>query len=134
MNEYNVWELFSLRNRVALVTGGASGLGYDMALALAEAGADIAITSRHLAKAQRSAEEIASENALFQVRPLKEWKYTVDVNVTGSFLFAKYVVAKCMIPSKRGVIINVGSTAGMIGKDRRVHRGTDAMVEYSFRR
>jgi len=51
----NVWTLFSLNDQVALVTGGASGLGYDMALALAEAGADVAITSRNLGKAQRSA-------------------------------------------------------------------------------
>ncbi len=39
--------LFSLANRVALVTGGSKGLGLAMARTLAEAGADIVISSRH---------------------------------------------------------------------------------------
>jgi 2-deoxy-D-gluconate 3-dehydrogenase len=33
--------LFSLRGRTALVTGGTRGIGAQMAIALAEAGADI---------------------------------------------------------------------------------------------
>ncbi len=39
--------LFELTGRVALVTGGSKGLGKAMARALAEAGADIVISSRH---------------------------------------------------------------------------------------
>lgn len=42
----SVLELFRLDGRVALVTGGDKGLGQGMALALAEAGADIAVLSR----------------------------------------------------------------------------------------
>jgi NAD(P)-dependent dehydrogenase (short-subunit alcohol dehydrogenase family) len=40
-------EMFNLNGKVALVTGGSKGLGKAMARGLAEAGADIIISSRH---------------------------------------------------------------------------------------
>src|SRR5438477_1257990 len=40
-------KLFDLTGKVALVTGGSKGLGKAMARGLAEAGADIVISSRH---------------------------------------------------------------------------------------
>ena len=55
----SVLSQFQLTNRRALVTGGARGLGRMMADALAEAGADVAITSRTIASAQDAAAEIA---------------------------------------------------------------------------
>ena len=42
----NVMELFDLRGQVALVTGGSRGLGLQMAEALGEMGAKLAITAR----------------------------------------------------------------------------------------
>jgi NAD(P)-dependent dehydrogenase (short-subunit alcohol dehydrogenase family) len=54
-------ELFSLQNKVALVTGGSKGLGYEMARALAAAGADVAITSRHLEEVAEAAARIREE-------------------------------------------------------------------------
>jgi NAD(P)-dependent dehydrogenase (short-subunit alcohol dehydrogenase family) len=168
----NIWDLFKLDGKVALVTGGARNLGYDMALALAEAGADMAITSRTLENAQLSAEKIAQvtgrtalplacdvrfedqvepavdavlekfgtldilinnagnvtstpDSAPFEKRPLELWQETVDTNLTGVFLCSKHVVAKAMKPAQSGSIINIGSTTGLVGKDRRVYEGTE---------
>lgn len=49
---------FALTNRVAVVTGGAGGLGFGMAQALADAGADIAILDVDKARAESAAERI----------------------------------------------------------------------------
>jgi len=166
-----VQQLFDLTGKVALITGGARTLGYDMALALAEAGAGVVITSRKLESAQASAREIAAatgrkavglacdvryedqvvamvqaalavfgridilvnnagnvlstpENKPLEQRPLEEWEFTMDVNVKGVFLCTKHVVALAMKPAQQGVIINLGSVAGMGGKDHRVYQGT----------
>lgn len=54
-----VQQLFDLTGQVAFITGGARNLGFDMALALAEAGADIVITSRKVEHARKSASQIA---------------------------------------------------------------------------
>ena len=52
--------LFGLGGQTALVTGGSKGLGEAMAAALSGAGADVAITSRHLDEARAAAEAIAA--------------------------------------------------------------------------
>ena len=168
----NVWDLFNLERKTAIVTGAARNLGYDMALALAEAGATVAVTSRRLESARESAEAITAatgrrtlplrldvcseaeegtmveaalaefgridilvnnagnvvstpESAPFEKRTLEDWQHTIDVNLTGVFLCSKHVVAKAMKPAKSGVIINIGSTAGIVGKDRRIYCGTE---------
>jgi NAD(P)-dependent dehydrogenase (short-subunit alcohol dehydrogenase family) len=177
---HNVRELFDLSGRVALVTGGARNLGFDMAAALAEAGCDVAITSRKLDDAETSAARIAAEtgrtvrafacdvryedqvvamvdavlaafgridilvnnagnvistpqNAPLEKRPLDAWQMTIDVNLTGVFLCSKHVVGKAMMPARGGVIVNIGSTAGLVGKDRRIYLGTTmggATIDY----
>jgi NAD(P)-dependent dehydrogenase (short-subunit alcohol dehydrogenase family) len=53
-------ELFRLDGHVAVVTGGSKGLGKAMAAALAGAGANVVIVSRHHAEAQAAAEAIQS--------------------------------------------------------------------------
>jgi NAD(P)-dependent dehydrogenase (short-subunit alcohol dehydrogenase family) len=50
-------ETFSLDGKVALVTGGSRGLGREMVLAMAQGGADVAITSRKV----DSCKEVAAE-------------------------------------------------------------------------
>jgi NAD(P)-dependent dehydrogenase (short-subunit alcohol dehydrogenase family) len=54
----SVLDKFKLTDRIALVTGGNRGLGKQMALALAEAGAAVALTSRDQGRADQAAREI----------------------------------------------------------------------------
>jgi NAD(P)-dependent dehydrogenase (short-subunit alcohol dehydrogenase family) len=49
---------FDLTGKVALVTGGSRGLGREMVLAFAAAGADVVITSRNLESCQALAAEV----------------------------------------------------------------------------
>lgn len=58
MNHIEVMSLFNLTGEKAIVTGAARGLGEQMALALAEAGADVAIVDINLEGAKRVAQEV----------------------------------------------------------------------------
>jgi NAD(P)-dependent dehydrogenase (short-subunit alcohol dehydrogenase family) len=180
MSDYPLRELFDLTGKVAVVTGGARNLGFDMALALAEAGAAVAITSRTAENAAASAKKIADKTgrkamgfacdvrqetdvaqmvdrvlqefsaidilvnnagnvvsapgtAQIDQRPFAQWRDTLAVNLDGAFLCSREVVARAMKPARKGVIINIASTAGMVGKDRRIYQGTPmggATIDY----
>jgi NAD(P)-dependent dehydrogenase (short-subunit alcohol dehydrogenase family) len=54
----NTFEMFSLVGKKAFVTGGAGGIGRCAALALAEAGADVAIVDIDEVQAMRTAAEV----------------------------------------------------------------------------
>ena len=54
----NVKDLLNLEGRVAVVTGGATGIGFRMALGLAEAGSSIVIASRKLEACEQACAEI----------------------------------------------------------------------------
>lgn len=54
----SIGQLFDLTGKVALVTGGSRGLGRQMALAFARAGADVVITSRKADNCREVAAEI----------------------------------------------------------------------------
>jgi gluconate 5-dehydrogenase len=54
-------ELFGLRNRSAVVTGGSSGIGRAMALALGKAGANVVIVARRPAQLADAIAQLAAE-------------------------------------------------------------------------
>ena len=49
---------FNLEGKTALVTGASSGIGKEIALVLAEAGADVAVAARRLDRIEETADEI----------------------------------------------------------------------------
>ncbi|GIW46948.1 MAG: short-chain dehydrogenase [Deltaproteobacteria bacterium] len=60
----NVKQLFDLSDRVAIVTGGYTGIGKQMAEALAEAGANVVICARNLDGCIKTAEEISKNTGV----------------------------------------------------------------------
>lgn len=59
----NVMDLFSLRGKSAIVTGGGTGLGSQMAEALAEAGANVAIAARRVERCEETRKAIEALGA-----------------------------------------------------------------------
>ena len=54
-------DLFVLSGKVAVVTGGAGGIGQALALGLADAGADVVVASRGLAKLEEVAKQVRAK-------------------------------------------------------------------------
>ncbi|RYH07876.1 SDR family NAD(P)-dependent oxidoreductase [Tropicimonas sp. IMCC6043] len=158
---------FRLDGKAALVTGGASHLGYDIASALASAGCSVAVTSRRPEKAAQSAARLAQEfgvqavglaldvrdtasidraveeaigalgkidilvnnsgggagksEAILTERDVADIREVIDSNLTGTILVTRCVVPG-MIERGAGKIINLGSIAGIVGRDRRIYQ------------
>ncbi|MBN2293110.1 MAG: SDR family oxidoreductase [Pirellulales bacterium] len=159
-------DLFRLNDKVAVITGGARNLGYDMAEALAEAGCHLVITSRQADHAEAAAHKLSrqfghevlaypldvcsfNEIEAFAEKALA-WKGHIDilannaggtpprspghlfhrapedieelvaVNLLGTLYCCK-VFGKIMAQQGHGKIINIGSIAGLIGRDRRMY-------------
>lgn len=55
-------DLFDLRGKVALVTGGAGGIGRALALGLADCGSDVVVVSRKLEHLNQVADEIRAKS------------------------------------------------------------------------
>src|SRR5258708_3428422 len=60
----SIMEKFNLKDNVAIVTGGAQGLGKAMATALAQAGSHIVIADIDMEEAQRTANDLQKEGVI----------------------------------------------------------------------
>ena len=151
----SVKELFDLSGKTALVTGGSRGLGLQVAEALGEMGAKVALTARkqgeldeavaHLAKKGIEALAIAGDLSKFEAIPAmveravsgfgaidilvnnagatwgapaeeyppEAWHKVMNLNVSAAFFLSQEVGRRCMIPRRKGKIINMASVAGL---------------------
>ncbi|HET7730662.1 MAG TPA: SDR family oxidoreductase [Usitatibacter sp.] len=164
----SVRALFDLAGRVALVTGGSRGLGLQMAEALGEMGARVAITARKRDELEEAREHLAgmgiealpvvcdmSEAAAIPAMvekvsgglglvdilvnnagttwgaaatelPLDAWSKVIDLNLTAMFVTCQEVGRRCMVPRRRGKIVNIASILGMVGTSDPTRPGTVA--------
>ena len=153
-----VKQLFDVTGRVALVTGGSRGLGLQIAEALAEQGATLALVARKADELDRAVEHLRAglgvaalplvcdlsnaaaiaplvervTNALGPIEilvnnagttwgapatehPLAAWQKVIDLNLTAMFLMCQEVGRRCMVPRRRGKIVNIASVLGLVG-------------------
>jgi len=163
-------EIFSLKNRVAVVTGALGLLGKNHCIALSEAGADVIVCDLDSSKCISFAESLpkpgfgtevditkkdsvmnlrdkvlakfgridvlvnnaaindmfenpttASELSMFENYPLELWQNSIDVNITGTFLCCQLLGTE-MAKQKKGSIINIASTYGMVAPDQSLYK------------
>ena len=174
-----VHSLFEMKDKIAVITGSTSGLGWDMAVALAEYGCKIVLTSRDASKAKEAAEKLAEQTGAETLGlPLDQRQYSscdeaikkvvdrfgridilinnagggsgagecnflkrdpeniqnmIDTNLTGA-LFCCKAACEYMAEQKSGTIINLGSIAGIVGRNRDMYHSANKMeqpVEYA---
>src|SRR5438552_2095011 len=82
-------DLFNLKGKVALVTGGNKGLGKAMARGLAEAGADVVIASRHEDELKSALDEILAGTGRRGAYCVTDVSVRDDVKKLASFALEK---------------------------------------------
>ncbi len=98
-----------LSGRVALVTGGNSGIGLGMARGLAPAGADIAIWGTNPTKNDAASAQLA------------EWRRVMAVNLDGAFFTVRAAARPLVEQGDGGAIVLVASTSTIHGAPNQPH-------------
>ena len=154
----SVKKLLDLTGRTALITGGSRGLGLQIAEALGEQGARVALVARkgdELEEARKHLHSVLGVDAVPLVcdmsnpaaiapmveravaalgpidilvnnagttwgattldHPLEAWHKVVALNLTAMFVITQEVGRRCMVPRRRGKIINIASILGLVG-------------------
>jgi NAD(P)-dependent dehydrogenase (short-subunit alcohol dehydrogenase family) len=66
--------------------------------------------------------KLGTVSGAFEDYPLEKWKTALDVNLTGMFLCCQAAVKPMLAQGKRGSIINICSTYGLVGPDQRIYQ------------
>jgi NAD(P)-dependent dehydrogenase (short-subunit alcohol dehydrogenase family) len=77
--------------------------------------------------------EMAKHGAIsgaFEDYPLDAWKTALDVNLTGLFLCCQAAVKPMLAQGKKGSIINICSTYGLVGPDQRIYQREGKQTSY----
>jgi NAD(P)-dependent dehydrogenase (short-subunit alcohol dehydrogenase family) len=66
--------------------------------------------------------KLGTVSGAFEDYPLEKWKTALDVNLTGMFLCCQAAVKPMLAQGKKGSIINICSTYGLVGPDQRIYQ------------
>ena len=155
-----IFPSLDVEGKVALLAGASRGIGRTLALGLANAGADVVVSSRTVADLESLADEILGMGRKASVQPAdltklsdieavatasvaefgridilvnnagininkpalemseEEWDQVLDTNLKSYFLCSQ-VIGRLMVERRKGKIINISSTFGLVGFEKR---------------
>lgn len=120
----NPHELFDLSGHVAVITGGASGIGYAIAEGLAGAGAAVAIAARNADRIERAAERLRAQGRRAIAHP-------VDVTDRASVERLAAAVRQQLGPIR--ILVNSAAVIQRIPIEEVTDEQWDAMVNTNLR-